>query len=204
MKNKLFYFVLFITLNICSQESLTTKGDYFANYFFGNATIESDNNYKVNANAVGGGLGKEFILSKQLSLIAAFEYLRIQYAIPVRASSSPLFQVNNFIKVPFLLRYGDEFTEKATIYAKTGMYIASLYKVKVESIALNSSRKENNAGYSFGMQLNLGFKYQLSDIYSFGFGLNSQADLFQSYKDSVPEIKIVELYSFQLRIGANL
>ena len=204
MKNNFFFFVLFITLNVFSQESLATKGDYFANYFFGNATIESENNYKVNANAVGGVVGKDFILSKKLSLIAAFEYLRIQYAIPLTTNSSPLFQVNNFIKVPVLLRYGHEFAEKSTIYAETGLYAASLYKVKVENIALNSSQKENNVGYSFGLQLNLGFKYQLSDIYSFGFGLNSQADLFQAYNDSVAEIKIVELYSFQLRIGAQL
>ncbi|MGK0295532.1 MAG: hypothetical protein ACI884_001695 [Ulvibacter sp.] len=204
MKNNFFFFVLFITLNVFSQESLATKGDYFANYFFGNATVESENNYKVNANAVGGGVGKDFVLSKQLSLIVAVEYLRIQYEIPVTANSSPLFQVNNFIKMPVLLRYGHEFVEKSTIYAETGIYAASLYKVKVENIALNSSQKENNVGFSFGLQLNLGIMYQLSDIYSFGFGLNTQADLFQAYNDSVSEIKIVELYSFQLRIGANL
>ncbi|MGK0173953.1 MAG: hypothetical protein ACI9AT_000315 [Ulvibacter sp.] len=112
--------------------------------------------------------------------------------------------MNNFIKMPVLLRYGHEFVEKSTIYAETGIYAASLYKVKVENIALNSSQKENNVGFSFGLQLNLGIRYQLSDIYSFGFGLNTQADLFQAYNDSVSEIKIVELYSFQLRIGANL
>ena len=94
--------------------------------------------------------------------------------------------------------------EKTTIYAETGIYAASLYKLKVENIALNSSQKENNVGYNFGLQLNVGFRYQLSDIYSFEFGLNSQGDLFQAYDDSVSDIKIVELYSFQLRIGAKL
>ena len=204
MKNNFFFFVLFITLNVFSQESLATKGDYFANYFFGNATIESKNNYKVNANTVGGIMGKEFILSKPLSLITAFEYIRIQYEIPVIANTSPVFQVNNFINVPVLLRYGLEFEEKTTIYAETGIYVASLYKLKVENIALNSSQRQNNVGYNFGLQLNLGFKYQLSDMYSFGFGMNTQADLFQAYSKSVSEIKIVELYSFQLRIGAKL
>lgn len=204
MKNNYFFLALFITLNVFSQESQDTKGDYFANYIFGNATVESKNNYKVNANTVGGVVGKEFILSKPLSLIAAFEYIRIQYEIPVTVNSSPLFQVNNFIQVPILLRYGLEFEERTTIYAETGLYVASLYKLKVENIALNSSQKETNVGYNFGLQLNLGFKYQLNDIYSFGFGVNTQADLFQDYSNSVSEIKIVELYSFQLRIGAKL
>lgn len=204
MKNNFFFFVLFITVNVFSQENLNSKGDYFGNFFFGNATIESKNIYKVNADAVGGSVGKEFILGKQLSLIAAVEHLRIQYEIPVTTNSSPLFQVNNFIKVPVLLRYGHEFVEKSTIYAETGIYAGSLYKLKVENIAINSSQKENNVGYNFGLQLNLGFRYQLSDIYSLGFGMNSQADLFQAYDDSVSEIKIVELYSFQLRIGAKL
>jgi hypothetical protein len=204
MKNNFFFFVLFITVNVFSQENLDSKGDYFGNFFFGNATIESKNIYKVNADAVGGSVGKEFILGKQLSLIAAVEHLRIQYEIPGATNSSPLFQVNNFIKVSVLLRYGHEFLEKSTIYAETGIYAASLYKLKVENIALNSSQKENNVGYNFGLQLNLGFRYQLSDIYSLGFGMNSQADLFQVYDDSVSEIKIVELYSFQLRIGAKL
>ncbi len=199
-----FFFVLFITLNVFSQENLASKGDYFGNLFFGNATIESENTYKVNADAVGGSVGKEFILSKQLSLIVAVEHLRIQYEIPVTTNSSQLFQVNNFIKIPVLLRYRHEFIEKSTIYAETGIYAASLYKLKVENIALNSSQKENNVGYNFGLQLNVGFRYQLSDIYSFEFGLNSQADLFQAYDDSVSDIKIVELYSFQLRIGAKL
>ena len=204
MKNNFFFFVLFNTLNVFSQESLASKGDYFANFFFGNATIESKNNYKVNADAVGGSVGKEFILSKQLSLIAAVEHLRIQYEIPVTTNSSPLFQVNNFIKIPVLVRYGHEIIEKSTVYAETGIYAASLYKLKVENTALNSSQKENSVGYNFGLQLNIGFRYQLSDIYSFDFGLNSQGDLFQAYDDSVSEIEIVELYSFQLRIGAKL
>jgi hypothetical protein len=204
MKNNFFLFVLFISLNVFSQESAASKGDYFGNFFFGNATIESKSTYKVNADVVGGSIGKEFVLSKQLSLIAAVEHLRIQYEIPSATNSSPLFQVNNFIKIPVLLRYGHEFEEKSTIYAETGMYVASLYKLKVEDIALNSSLKENTVGYNFGFQLNLGFRYQLSDIYSFDFGLNSQADLFQAYNDSVSEIKIVELYSFQFRIGAKL
>ena len=204
MKNNFFFFVLFITLNMFSQENPDSRGGYFGNFFFGNATIESKNTYKVNADVVGGSVGKEFILSKKLSLIVAAEHVRIQNEIPVMATSRQLFQINNFIKIPILLRYGHEFLEKSTIYAETGIYAASLYKLKIENIALNSSQKENNVGYNFGLQLNVGFRYQLSDIYSFEFGLNSQSDLFQAYDDSVSEIKIVELYSFQLRIGAKL
>lgn len=204
MKNNFFFFVLFITFNIFSQESLATKGDYFANYFFGNATIESKNNYKVNANAVGGGVGKEFVLNKQFSLIAAVEHLRIQNEIPATTNSSQLFQVNNFIKLPVSVRYGHTIIEKSTVYAETGIYAASLYKSKVENIALNSSQKENNVGYNFGLQLNIGLRYQLSDTYSFEFALNSQGDLFQAYDDSASKIKIAELYSFQLRFGSKI
>jgi hypothetical protein len=204
MKNGFLIFVLFVTLNAFSQDDLGSRGDYFTNLFFGNATIESENSYKINGDVVGGSLGKEFILSKPLSLITAVEYMRIQYEIPETTNTSPLFQVNNFMKIPVLLRYGHQFADKSTIYAETGMYVASLYKLKVENIALNSSQKKNNVGYNFGLQMNLGFNYRLSDIYSFGFGLNAQADLFEFYNESVSEIKIVEMYSFQLRIGAKL
>jgi len=204
MKNNFFFLVLFISMNVFSQENPDSRGGYFGNFFFGTATIESENNYKVNADAVGGGVGKEFILSKQLSLIAAVAHLRIQHEIPVPINSSPLFQVNNFIKIPILLRYGHEFIENSTIYAETGIYVASLYKLKVENIALNSSKNENNVGFNSGLELNMGLRYQLSEVYSFEFGLNSQADLFQTYDDSVSKIKIVELYSFQLRIGAKI
>jgi hypothetical protein len=204
MKNNFFFFVLFITLNIFSQENPDSRGGYFGNFYFGNATIESKNTYKVNADAVGGSVGKEFILGKKLSLLAAVEHIRIQYEIPVMATSNQLFQVNNFIKVPVLLRYGHDFLEKSTIYAETGIYAASLYKLKVENIALNSSQKKSNVGYNFGLQLNVGFRYQLSDSYSFEFGLNSQGDLFQAYDDTVSDIKIVELYGLQFRIAAKL
>jgi hypothetical protein len=204
MKNNFFFFVLFISLNIFSQENLVTKGDYFANFFFGNATIESKNNYKVNADAVGGSVGKEFILNKQFSLITAVEHLRIQYEIPGTTNSSQLFQVNNFIKIPVLLRYGHEIIEKSTIYVEPGIYAATLYRSKVENIALNNSQKENNVGYNFGLQLNIGFRYQLGDNYSFEFGLNSQGDLFQAYDDSASELQIEELYSFQLKFGAKI
>ena len=204
MKNKILFSLLFVALNLFSQENNDSKGDYFTSFYFGNATIESETNYKVNADVVGSSLGKEFILSKPLSLIVAVELLRIQHEIPVTTGSNPLFQVNNFIKIPVLLRYGQQFTDKSTMYAETGIYAASLYKLKVENIALNSSQKENNVGYNFGLQLNLGFNYRLSDSYSFGFGINTQADLFQTYNGAVSEIKIVELYSFQLRIGAKL
>lgn len=204
MKNNFFFFVLFITSSIFSQESLATKGDYFANFLFGNATIESKNNYKVTADVVGGSVGKEFILNKQFSLIAAVTHLRIQNEIPATTNSSQLFQVNNFIGIPVLVRYGHEIIEKSTIYVETGIYAASLYKSKVENIALNNSQKENNVGYNFGLQVNLGFKYQLGDNYSLDFGLNSQGDLFQAYDDSASELEIVESYSFQLRFGAKI
>jgi hypothetical protein len=195
---------MLVTLHVFSQENHDSKGDYFTSFYFGNATIESENNYKVNADVVGGGVGIEFILSKPLSLMVAVELLRIQHEIPATTGSNPLFQVNNFIKIPVLLRYGYQFVDKTMIYAETGIYAASLYKLKVENIALNSSQKENNVGYNFGLQLNLGFNYRLSDSTSFGFGINTQADLFQSYNGSVSETKIVELYSFQLRMSAKL
>jgi hypothetical protein len=204
MKNKFLFCLMLVTLHVFSQENHDSKGDYFTSFYFGNATIESENNYKVNADVVGGGVGIEFILSKPLSLMVAVELLRIQHEIPATTGSNPLFQVNNFIKIPVLLRYGYQFVDKTMIYAETGIYAASLYKLKVENIALNSSQKENNVGYNFGLQLNLGFNYRLSDSTSFGFGINTQADLFQSYNGSVSETKIVELYSFQLRMSAKL
>lgn len=204
MKNKFLFCLMLVTLHLFSQENHNSKGDYFTSFYFGNATIESENNYKVNADVVGGGVGKEFILSKPLSLMVAVELLRIQHEIPVTTGSNPLFQVNNFIKIPVLIRYSHEFKEKSTMYAETGIYAASLYKLKVENIALNSSQKENFVGYNFGLQLNFGVKFQLCDVYSIDFGLNTQADLFQAFNNSVGEIKIAELYGFRLGIGAKL
>ena len=204
MKNKFLCAILLVALQVFSQENNSSKGNYFANFYFGNATIESETSYKVNADALGGSVGKEFILSKPLSLITAVELLRIQYEIPAASTSSPLFQVNNFIKIPVLLRYGHEFAAKARLYAETGIYIASLYGVKIENSALNSCQKESNVGYNFGLQLNMGLRYQLSDIYSFEFGLSSQGDIFQVYDDTFSNLKIAELYSFQLKIVSKL
>ena len=112
--------------------------------------------------------------------------------------------MNNFIKIPILLRYGHEFTAKARLYAETGIYIASLYGLKIENSALNSYQKESNVGYNFGLQLNMGLRYQLSDIYSFEFGLSTQGDIFQVYDDSFSNLKIAELYGFQLKIVSKL
>jgi len=204
MKSNSFFIVLIISLNSFSQESLNKKGDYFANYFFGNATIVSDNEYKVTADVVGGAIGKEFILDKQFSIITAIEYMRIQNEIPQANNAAQLFLVNNFIKIPVLIRYGFDIMEKSTLYAETGIYGASLYKSKVENIALSSTKKETTIGYNLGLDINIGFKQQLNSIYSFNFGLNSQADIFQSYDNSRADLKIVEVFTFELGFGVKL
>jgi hypothetical protein len=70
VKNNLLYFTLFITLSVFSQDDLGTKGDYFTYLFFGNAIVESENGFKINGGAGRGSVGKEFALSKSLSLMA--------------------------------------------------------------------------------------------------------------------------------------
>ena len=200
-------FVIFVCSSvICFSQEVNNEnsnGDFSAHYFFGNVTIELENNYKVNGTTVGGGVGKEFNFNENYSLIVNVDFIRIQNEIPSSTNNNQLFQVNNFIKTPILLRYKPNFLEKTGLFAEAGIYASSLYNSKIEDILNDNEISDNMVGYNFGLQINIGIKYKINNSLSFNIGLNSYGDLFQLY-DDVPDFKILDSYSFQFGVGLKL
>lgn len=187
-----------------SQEDVTSvdnqKGEWLVSNYIGFATLTAEDVFKGNANIQGGIIAKEFILNQKSSLITGVELYRAT-ANFTDASGEQLFLRNQYIAIPVLYRMIYNRSAKISPYLGLGIYGAYLYKSELENEVLNTDDDEKGLGFNFGIQLNLGVKFIISDDFSIALGLHSRSDLIDSYKSTKQEFELTEAYVFKLGLG---
>lgn len=204
MKKIIFLIVCFLSFIAHSQvEKPVKKGCWNFESSLGFATLELENEYKINTVVFDGTLTKEFIFNDKFSLITRLGVLRMNGDFINNAGLQTHIK-NDYAILPVLVGYNDQISDTSLLYVKVGMYGAYLFKSESEIESLDVDKKSNRLGGNFGLQASLGLKQKLSDSLNINFGLVSKGDLFQIYKDSNQEYKIKEFYAFQFGLDFQL
>lgn len=186
---------------IFSQEDeVSEAGEWFIQNYFGIATIESNDLFKVNANSYGISLGKEFIVSKYFSIKPALDYQRISF--DTNISNNQLYYNNDYLRLPVLARINSNVKSKTNFYVETGFYISYLFSVQVENFQENIENSTNSLGSNFGIQAGFGVKHQFTENLSMNLGFLTQTDTFEILSDDeIQLIEIKNLYAFNIGVG---
>ncbi len=173
------------------------KGEWIVTNYFGYVILEVENTYKTNATIYGGTFAKEFKLSESYSILAGVEHMRVRSDIQLDGENAFISQ--NFLQVPVNIRMhvGED---RTTLYLDLGLYGAYLYKSKVEIILEGFDETEKGLGFNFGLAGGFGVSHVVAQNLKFQFGIHTQKDVLQSYKDA--KIEISELYA--LRLGVTI
>jgi len=193
---------LFFILQVNAQtESLNSqKGEWIITNYMGFATLEIENAFKTNAFVLGGFLGKEFKISEHSFIISGIDHLRLRSDISI--SGETVYMNHNFIQVPVKFR-SLLHVDRASFYAEIGIFASHLFLARTEIISQGINTKDTGIGFNFGLTAGFGMKYNLTNRYSVNLGLNTQSDLFQSYKNN-PEVTLSEVYMLQFGLGFKI
>jgi hypothetical protein len=195
-------FCLFIFAHGNAQEETISseKGEWILTNYMGFSTLEVENAFKTNTFVYGGFLGKEFRISESYYIISGIEHLRLKSDVSVLGETAYL--SHNFIQVPVKIRTVLH-KDNASFYGEIGLYASHLYLARTEIISQDINAKDTGLGFNFGITAGFGMKYQITNRHSVNFGINTQSDLFQSYKNN-PEVTLGEVFLLQFGLGIRI
>lgn len=191
-------FLLSITLIHAQEDS--PKGDWIINYQIGFGILEAKDTFKVNANIQSGFFGKEFMFSEKYGLVTGIEFYDIT-ANFTDTSSGQLFLRNRNLAIPVMFRGYSDVTEKIKFYWDLGMYGNYIMDSRLENVADSFSLRDKGAGFTFGLILNAGLKFNLNESNNIFFGVGTRGDLLDSFSNNQQEFKFTEAAMINLGWG---
>lgn len=201
---KIFFLLFLATVSAMGfaqePEQQTSKGNWIASAYFGNATLKGVDKFKANANVAGGFLGRDFFLNENFSILTGITnmHVRADYFNAIRGQ---VFITNNSLQVPITFRYRGNVFQKTSYYIGAGIFSSYLYNSTIESESLALEEKEKGIGLSFGLIGEAGIKHQFTNKLNFSIGMRTQGDQFNSYKDSKEKFELTNLYVFEIGLG---
>ena len=146
---------------------------------------------------------EEFNINENLALVSGIELLRVRADFN-DASNNQFYLNNNSLNIPLSLQIQTQEINGVSFFGSLGIYASYLYNSKIEQISSDNEIEENNLGFNFGAQINLGVKLKINEKFNFRLGLKSKSDLFESYKSNNQSFILTEVYTFQIGLGFNL
>lgn len=199
MKRLLIVIFLLLNIVIYAQDD-KPKGDWLINYQIGFGILEATDAYKVNANIQNAFLGKEFLFSEKLGLITGIEFYDVTSNF-TDTSAGQLFLRNRNLAVPVMLRSYSFVSEKLSFYWDFGIYGNFIMDSRLENIADSFSLRDKGAGFTFGLILNAGLRFNLNESNNIFFGLGTRGDILNSFSASQQEFKLSEVAMINLGWG---
>jgi hypothetical protein len=193
-----FVFLLAIAVNYAQEDK--PKGDWLINYQIGFGILEATDAYKVNANIQNAFLGKEFLFSEKLGLITGVEFYDVT-ANFTDTSSGQLFLRNRNLAVPVMLRSYSFVSEKLSFYWDFGLYGNFIMDSRLENVADSFSLRDKGAGFTFGLILNAGLRFNLNEGNNIFLGIGTRGDVLNSFSSSQQEFKLSEVAMINLGWG---
>ncbi|HEX9981413.1 MAG TPA: hypothetical protein VGB50_12700 [Flavobacterium sp.] len=198
MKNFTLTVLLIISFSAKAQENSegNEKGLWSANTFFGICNVEAKDTYKINANVYGANLGREFYISRNMSVLTLLEHQTVtgDYTL----GDARAFQTNKLIKVPVSTRFYTDRKAVTSLYIEIGLYGSYLYHGESEIVSEDISTSDSNLGTELGVLLNAGVSHQVSDWLAVRLSLAGQNAVMANGSDNTPDTKISNLYAFNL------
>lgn len=191
-------FLLAIAVNYAQEDK--PKGDWIINYQIGFGILEAKDAFKVNANIQSGFFGKEFMFSKKYGLVTGIEFYDIT-ANFTDTSSGQLFLRNRNLAIPLMLRSYTDISEKMTFYWDIGIYGNYIIDSRLENVADSFSLRDKGAGFTFGLILNAGLRFNLNESNNFFLSLGTRGDVLNSFSASQQEFKLTEVAMINLGWG---
>lgn len=195
------YFIFIPLVSISQSNNEVFKNKWYGSNYVGFATIELKENTKYTASVYGIAISKEiFNLSSEFKLMTGLDYQRMSG----NSSKQDDYTINHILKVPINLSYNLFASEKTIIPIHIGIYSGYLLKSNTENVSINQKNSESGLGFNFGLETFLGFTHFLNESVGFQFGVTSQGDLFQIYKNKFPEMQIKNLHAFRFGVLLDL
>lgn len=171
----------------------------------GFATLSQSQQPKVNGFVNGGDVLAAFKLKNSSFLNVGVGYNSVYSNTTFNAQNASL--NNTYLRIP--VNYTSNFsffkdktnTDFVFLSAGIGFYANTLLKSDLETLSGNFSDK--NLGWNFGFSTYIGAKFNLSDTFNLGLGLETNNDLTKMKKNQV-EQKINNLTSVNLILGFKL
>ncbi|MBW8359948.1 MAG: hypothetical protein K0M63_09145 [Weeksellaceae bacterium] len=152
----------------------------------GMLTYEQENTFKTTAYSMSGGVGKEFHIPKNLSLVTGIHVHNI-YA-DYHNGMNMVFLRSNFVSVPVNLRLYSTKNSNSAFYSGLGLDNKFKFNESAEEIPTNQKYKRNNA-YHLGSIIEFGFRTKIHDQVDLLTGINYRSDILQvGYKENKSKI----------------
>lgn len=191
-------FLMFALFANSQEDKL--KGDWLLNLQVGFGTLTAENSFKTNANVSQGFIGKEFIIGTNLGLVTGIEFYDVT-ADYTNATNQQLFIKNRHVGVPVSIRLKASISDKISTYADLGLYGSHIFSSKIENEAARLSNRDRGAGFVFGIQANIGLKFQLNEQYNLYAGFATRSDLFDSFTSSQQSFELEEVTMLGFGLG---
>lgn len=201
MKKFLILYTLFFVSSIASQNEVNElKNNWYLSISTGNANLEAENFYKINVNLSNGTIAKSFFLNDNFSLITGIGVSRLSGNYENQISQQKFIK-NEYISIPFSLRFNQKSSNLVSIFSSFGIYGTYLYKSKLEDLLNNDFQTFKNLGFNFGIQGNIGAKLKVDDKTFFDLSIDTRTDLISSFKSNSQQYKVKDFMGFQIGFG---
>ncbi|OUS03097.1 hypothetical protein A9Q86_01860 [Flavobacteriales bacterium 33_180_T64] len=171
-------FIFFLTVNLVqAQDEKESKFNIIGYGGIGYGIVENDNEPNYNLNNNGGEILLNYRINQKFGIATGIGLNEL--------TGNGFNSIGNFyhertmLKVPLLATMNYNVSDKFRMIANFGLYTQNI--AKDEYRFLNNSQKDIYNGWNFGVQLGLGFLFELYDNFSAGINYNGQSD-FSNFK----------------------
>lgn len=212
MKKNIFFsfFLVFLSMTLNAQngikyETSDSKTEFIVIPKVGFATISQFQQPKLSGFVNGGDVLAAFKLINGSSVSFGLGYNEFSANTNLNGENASL--SNTYLRIPVNYTTNFSFFKNKTnsdfvyLSAAIGFYANTLLKSKLEAFAANSSEK--NLGWNFGFSTYIGAKFNVSDNFNLGLGMETNNDLSKMKKNNF-EQKINNLTTVNLTLGFRL
>lgn len=188
---KISIFILLLFIISTNAQNNEVKGDWLFNYQIGFGILEGKDAFKSNANIQSAFIGKEFLFSERSGLVTGLEFYDITTNF-TDVSAGQLFLRNRNIAIPLIYRSYTQISESISFNFDIGFYGNHIVDSRFENVSESFSLRDKGAGFTFGLILNAGLRFNINDSNNIFLGLGTRGDLFDSFSSSQQEFKLSE------------
>ncbi len=196
--NHLLLVIFFLGFNIirAQVEEKESKFNLIAYGGIGYGIVENDNEPNYNLNSNSGEILLNYNLNQKFGIATGIGLNELTGN--GFNSIGDFYHERTLIKIPLLVTFNSDFSNKFKVFASLGFYGNNL--IKDEYHFLNNTKIEVFDGWNFGLQMSAGFIIELSDHFGLGINFSGQSDFskFESNTNSgvTDEQKMKNLNSF--------
>lgn len=168
----LLFSLLFVMKSLLAQDEKPSKFNLMAYGGIGFGVVENNNEPNYNLNTNNGAILLNYKFMKGLGVASGLGFNTLSGS--GFNSIGNFYQERGLLQIPLLLTADADISEQLRFGMSFGPY--ANYIIKDEFRYLNNTEKDVFSGWNYGMLLNFGFFFNLSEDFSIGLNYSGQTD----------------------------